>query len=331
LRPDGELRHIKLLGAAADPHHQGSTRFAGITLDITDQIKTEEREHALQQQLRESAHQAGMAEIATGVLHNVGNLLNSLGIANSTARRGLKSLRFEQLEQATDLLRTHRATLAAFLTTDERGRHLPDYLLALSEHISTHSRALQTELETSEQLLQHLRHVVSAQQEVARIGGQYEWIDLSELIETALLVQHSEYAPIDVVRDYENLPSILSDRHKLLQIVVNLFSNARDAVQASAPDQRRILVRLARNGEEVRMTVEDSGVGMSEEVLSQLWRFGFTTKKSGHGFGLHNSANVAHEIGATLTARSEGPGLGSRFTLSLPIRHAPHLLAGDAA
>jgi signal transduction histidine kinase len=154
---------------------------------------------------------------------------------------------------------------------------------------------------------------------------------LIEVVETALLVHAAEFAQIELVREYEELPPISTDRHKLLQILVNLISNARDALAAGASDCRRIVVKLARDGDQVQVTIEDSGIGMSEEVLSQLWRFGFTTKKNGHGFGLHNSANAAHEIGAALTAHSDGVGHGSRFVLRLPIDNPHSMLSGVAA
>jgi C4-dicarboxylate-specific signal transduction histidine kinase len=272
-----------------------------------------------------------MAEIATGVLHNVGNVLNSLGIANSTARREFKGLRLERLEQATALLLDNKANLSTFLSEHDRGRHLAEYLAALAKQIADNARSIQSELETTEQLLHHLGDIVSAQQELARVGGRSESIRLNELMETALLVQASELARIEVVREYAELPPINADRHKLLQILVNLVSNACDAVAAAGPERARILVKLALDGNDVLVTVEDSGIGMSEEVLSQLWRFGFTTKKKGHGFGLHNSANAAHEIGATLTAHSEGVGRGSRFVLRIPIGLSQSMLPGVAA
>ena len=332
IRPDGQLRHIQSIGAPAELRSGAVQRIGGITMDITERIHAEEREQALQDQLRDSSHRAGMAEIATGVLHNVGNVLNSLGIANSTAQRELKASRFEQLQQATALLRNNRDTLAAFLTSDERGRHLPDYLPALLAQVSMNYRAIQAELETTEHLLHHLNDIISAQQELARVGGQYEFIHLSELIETALLVQSADLAQIEVTRAYENLPPVSTDRHKLLQILVNLISNARDAIEAGAGGLRRILVKLERDGNLALLTVEDSGIGMSPDVLGRLWRFGFTTKEHGHGFGLHNSANAAHELGATLSAHSDGIGHGSRFILRLPIDHSQQpMLSGVTA
>ncbi len=123
----------------------------------------------------------------------------------------------------------------------------------------------------------------------------------------------------------------MSDRHKVLQILVNLISNARDAVQEAAPERPRILVKLSRDGNHVLVTIEDSGIGISEEVLSQVWQFGFTTKKKGHGFGLHNSANAAQQIGGTLTAHSDGVGHGACFILRLPIDNSEPMLSGVAA
>jgi len=330
VRPDGELRHIRSIGAPTSPHNALVDRFAGVTLDVTELIQAQEREHVLQSQLRESSRLAGMAEVATGVLHNVGNVLNSLGIANTTACRDLKTMRLDRLEQVTALLLSNRATLASFLTDDERGRHFPDYLPALATQIAANGRAIQAELETTEQLLHHLGDIVSAQQELARIGGRRESIRVSELIETALLVQASELVHIELVREYEELPLIMTDRHKLVQILVNLISNARDAVQAGAGKRSRIVVKLGVDGDHVVATIEDSGIGMTEETLSRLWQFGYTTKKKGHGFGLHNSANAAREIGATLTAHSDGVGRGSRFILRLPIDDAEPLLSGVA-
>jgi two-component system NtrC family sensor kinase len=130
---------------------------------------------------------------------------------------------------------------------------------------------------------------------------------------------------IEVVRIYDALPPVTTDRHKVLQILVNLVSNACDAIGATSTQRGRVVIRIACENSDVVVSVEDSGVGMSEDVLSRLWRFGFTTKQNGHGFGLHNCANIAREIGATIAAQSDGPGRGSRFTLRLPLAgHSPH-------
>jgi signal transduction histidine kinase len=314
MRPDGTIRHVEGIGST----DWVANRVAGIVLDITARVKAEERERELQQQLRVSSHQAGMAEIAAGVLHNVGNVLNSLGIANSTVLRELKALRLDGLRRASSSIRDHRDTLARFLAEDERGRHLPDYLAELAEHLSCRVRTAQAEIHAIDQLLHHLSNIVSAHQVLAGIGGLREPADLRDLAEVALRLQAPERVHIEVVRCYEDLPLVTIDRDKVLQVLVNLLANARDAIQASGASPGRITVRLRRDGDYVLLSIEDSGVGMCKEVLSHLWQFGFTTKLNGHGFGLHNSANAARSIGATLEGRSDGPGKGSRFTLRLP-------------
>jgi C4-dicarboxylate-specific signal transduction histidine kinase len=257
------------------------------------------------------------------VLHNVGNVLNSLGVANTTARRSLKAMRVERLERASASFVEHRTSLAAFLTEDPHGRHLPEYLVALSTHISVNTKAVQAETDAIEKLIHHLRGIVSAQQASAKGGGLRERLDLKDVAELALQAQASELASIEVLRTYDELPQIVTDRHKLLQILVNLLSNARDAVQAAPSLSGGISIRIGREGGHAVIAIEDSGVGMSAELLPQLWRFGFTTKPRGHGFGLHSSAIAVRELGGTIEAYSAGLGSGSCFTVRLPIDDDP--------
>jgi len=325
IRPDGSIRHLQSIASTTERQNGSRERIAGITLDITERAEAERREYGQQQQLRESSHQAGMSEIATGVVHSVGNVVNSLGIANATVRRGLKELRLDQLEQASTLLRDNRMNLASFLVDDERGRHLPDYLSALSAQICRNVHAVRAELDITDTLLEQVRDIVSAQQIRAQVTIHRELVDLKELTDAVLLVQELESSHIEVVRRYEYLPLVTTDRHKLTLILVNLINNARDAVLASATQAGRIVVHLDREGDDAVIRIEDSGVGISPDVTSRLWCLGFTTKSNGKGFNLHNSANTAREIGATIVAHSEGPNLGSRFIVRLPIR------ASDAA
>jgi PAS domain S-box-containing protein len=323
VRPDGTVRYVQSIGSSAtqepiDGTCASSIRIVGIALDVTERVEAETRERVLQEKLRVSSHQAGMAEIATGVLHNVGNVLNSLGIANATARRHLKSLRVERLGIVAAMMRENRASLAVFLAQDPRGRHLPEYLPALAAELAGTTESVQLEMNVIENLLNHLRDIVSAQQAHAQGGGMREPVNLRDIVESALTMQAPELAGTEIVRDYAELEPVITDRHKLLQILVNFVSNARDALSLGGASPGRITVALRAEDEHAVISVTDSGVGMSEVVMANLWQFGYTTKVDGHGFGLHNSANAAQEIGATIAAFSEGVGEGSRFVLRLP-------------
>jgi signal transduction histidine kinase len=123
-----------------------------------------------------------------------------------------------------------------------------------------------------------------------------------------------------VVREFEELPSLDLDRHKVFQIVMNLLGNARQAVAAVTAGDRRITVRIQRRApSNVVIEVEDTGCGIAPENMGNIFALGFTTKETGHGFGLHSSACSAMEMGGTLTVKSEGAGRGATFTLSIPL------------
>jgi C4-dicarboxylate-specific signal transduction histidine kinase len=116
---------------------------------------------------------------------------------------------------------------------------------------------------------------------------------------------------------------VLTDKHKLLLILVNLISNAKYAMAATPPDERRLTVRLAAtSAERFRLEVQDQGMGIAPEMLTRIFQYGFTTRAEGHGFGLHSSALAAQELGGSLTAHSAGPGTGATFTLELPYLEA---------
>jgi signal transduction histidine kinase len=207
-----------------------------------------------------------------------------------------------------------------FLTSDAKGKQLPAFIEAISEQLAREQAALGKELEGLQQNIDHIKQVVAMQQSYAKVSGVLENLPLHELLEDALrmastgLIRHQ----IQVVRQYEEVPPALADRHKVLQILINLVSNAKHALEHQ-PEGRRLTLRVTRGeGERVRVEVSDNGAGIAPENLTRVFQHGFTTKKTGHGFGLHSGANAAKELGGSLVARSEGPGRGATFVLELP-------------
>jgi NO-binding membrane sensor protein with MHYT domain/signal transduction histidine kinase len=292
-------------------------RILGVSWDVTDQVMQEERKRDLQSQLRDASRDAGMAEVATGVLHSVGNVLNSLGVSASLMQSQLRDSRVGNVQRVAALLQEQGANAAHFLESDERGRQLPAYLTQLGENLSAENQRLQTEAAAIAAHVGHIRNIVAAQQTYARRGGVTEAIDVAELLDNAVAIHFADMPDVTIRREYEPQAPLTIDRHKLIQILGNLLSNARHAIKDCGDQRRELTLRVRQENDSIVIDVQDSGVGIPANVLGRLFEFGYTTKKDGHGFGLHTSAILAKELNGELVAFSEGPGQGARFSLRL--------------
>jgi NO-binding membrane sensor protein with MHYT domain/two-component sensor histidine kinase len=293
-------------------------RILGVSWDVTDQVQQEERKRDLQSQLRDASRDAGMAEVATGVLHNVGNVLNSLGVSASLMQSQLRDSRVGNVQKVASLMSEQGAGLGQFLASDERGKQMPDYLAQLGENLRAENQRLQTEAAAIASHVGHIRNIVAAQQTYARRGGVTEAIDIAELLDSAVAIHFADVSDVTIRREYEPQAPLTIDRHKLIQILANLLSNARHALKDQAPNRRELTLRVRRvDAASIAIEVQDSGVGMPSDVLGRLFEFGFTTKKDGHGFGLHTSSILAKELDGELVATSDGAGKGARFVLRL--------------
>ncbi|KFE64843.1 sensor histidine kinase [Hyalangium minutum] len=298
---------------------------AGVTVfgrDVTARRQAEARLGELHRTLLETTRKAGRAEIATGVLHNVGNTLNSVNVSAALVAEKLHGSRVQGLVRATELMKEHTPDLGDFLTRDERGRLLPEYLQSVSRQIAEEHATMRVELQSLTKNVDHIRSVVAMQQEHARFVGAVEEVTLPQLLDDALRLHATslDRLGIQVRREYTPVPPLRVDRHKLLQILVNLLSNARHAlVEGPSPDKQLTLRISSQPQARLRIDVADTGVGIASENLPLLFGLGFTTKKDGHGFGLHASAIAARELGGSLTCTSPGPGQGATFTIDLPL------------
>lgn len=295
----------------------------GILQDITNTRAAATEVDRLNRGLLEASRLAGMAEVATGVLHNVGNVLNSVSVSAALVNDRLKQSKIGNLRRAMTLLRERNGDLGRYLTEDPKGRVLPEYLGALSEHLATDQGEMLQEVTLLTQNIEHMKEIVAMQQGYARVSGAFEHLPPTELIEDALRINSAalDRHRVEVHKEYgERLPKVKVDRHKVLQILINLLRNAKYALDAGCPTDRLLTVRvqMADPGT-VAIHVLDNGVGIAPENLARVFGLGFTTKKDGHGFGLHTAANAAKEMGGRLTARSEGVGKGAEFILELPV------------
>ena len=324
VRPDGSIGHVESLAAVVTDSIDASPRLVGIDLDITARVEAEKREEALEQRLRTASRQAGMAEVATNVLHSVGNVLNSVNVSANLVTASVRKPKAAGLSRVVALLHENQGNLATFIADDERGKHLPAYLTQLSNHlVAEQSRTLQ-ELESLQMNVAHIKEVVAMQQSYAKRAGVKELMGVTNLVEDSLSISAAEFARhgITLLRDFHDVPFILVDRHKTLQILVNLLRNAKCACDAVERSDKQVTVRIAKHEGGVQIVVIDNGVGIPPENMTRIFSYGFTTRREGHGFGLHGAALAAKELGGTLHAASDGPGKGATFTLVLPLKHS---------
>jgi two-component system, NtrC family, sensor kinase len=287
--------------------------------EIAERKRAEEEVEALHNQLVEASRHAGMAEVATGVLHNVGNVLNSVNVSSTLLADRLRKSRALNVARAAELLLERNGDLARWLTEDERGKMLPAYLADLGKHLVAEHTEMTGEVELLAKNVEHIKEIVAMQQNYAKVSGFIEILPLEKLVEDALSMNAAAFERhrVTVIRNYEPVPAIRVDKHKVLQILVNLFRNAKYAMDNS--EERRLELHIQRAGQAaVRLIMLDTGCGIAPENLTKIFSHGFTTKKDGHGFGLHSGAIAAKEMGGILSAESEGEGLGATFTLELP-------------
>jgi PAS domain S-box-containing protein len=294
----------------------------GVLFDITEQKQAEEELEMLNRRLLESSRHAGMAEVATGVLHNVGNVLNSVNVSSTLICDQVRNSKASRLKDVVLLLNKNSSDLGGFITNDPKGKIIPNYLTTLSERLTAEQQDLLKELELLTKNIEHIKEIVAMQQNYARVSGIIESLSIKSLMEDALQMNAAALSRhgILVSRNYEEVPLIAVDKHKILQIFVNLIRNAKYAIDAAARRDKRIDICITiKDQSRVCVTVTDNGIGIAPDNLTRIFSHGFTTKKDGHGFGLHSGALAAKEMGGSLSAFSEGPGTGAKFTLELPL------------
>jgi PAS domain S-box-containing protein len=289
--------------------------------DITERKEAEAALNVMHTELLGASRRAGMAEVATSVLHNVGNVLNSVNIACSVVAGKIRMSRIASVKRTADLLDENGADLAAFIANDPRGRKLPDFLRNLAAKLAEEQSEVLQELQGLGKNIDHIKQIVAMQQGYAKAACLAETVTVADLVEDSLrmnadtLMRHE----VEVVRDYDEVPPITVEKHKAVQVLVNLIRNAKEACDDSGATTKKMTIRVTGGAGSVRVSVIDNGVGIAPENLTRIFAHGFTTKSNGHGFGLHGAALAAKEMGGSLSVHSDGGGAGATFTLELPV------------
>jgi PAS domain S-box-containing protein len=302
-----EARIVNLLDV---PNVRG---IAVVLRDVTER-------RSLETQLVGAARQAGMAEIATNVLHNVGNVLNSVNVSANLVAQKVRGSRSAGLSKAVGLLDEHAVDLGDFLTTDPKGKALPGYLAKLASALTAERESIEVELRRLSEGIAHIAEIVSAQQSLTGVDAPTVEVNLVEVVDDALrMAGVATQLGLRVTRNVAEVGPVVLDRHRLLLILVNLITNATFAMgdQAGWAGQLSVTAE-ATDGPAVKISVTDNGEGIAPENLTRIFGHGFTTHVDGHGFGLHSSSLAAIEMGGELSVHSDGVGHGARFVLEVP-------------
>jgi PAS domain S-box-containing protein len=322
---NGEIIEVQLTAHAIV--FAGKVTKIVLANDVTERNRAQRQLEEMHKQLMDASRQAGMAEVATGVLHNVGNVLNSVNVSATVLADSVRKSKAASIRKVADLLDANKADLPAFFGNGGKGQMLPGYLATLAQQIETEQQGRLGEIDQLSKNIAHIKEIVAMQQTYAKVSGVMENFAPQTLLDEALSLASPELTRQEVQVELQcpkNLPEVCVDRHKVMQILVNLITNARQAMEKNPPAERKLTVAAAYDGgERVNVTIRDTGCGIPQENLTRIFNHGFTTKESGHGFGLHSAANAAKEIGGRLTGTSEGPGHGASFTLELPLKEQP--------
>ena len=269
----------------------------------------------------ESAHRAGMAEIASEVLHNVGNAVNTANCCAEVIADRLNNSRVSGLEKATSLLSEQASNPVHFFSEDPRGPKLISYLVTLTGALQKEQAENLNELQRLQETIRHIRDAIASQQSHARKSDFRQRVDLRALLNETLLVNEAlqKQCGITVTINMPELPLLELNRSRVAQVLVNLEKNALLSMQSVPERSHELTLNVAVfETDTLQIEVRDTGTGFTSEIHERLFGQGFTTRKEGSGLGLHYCVNVIREMGGDITAHSEGPGKGATFTITIP-------------
>lgn len=272
------------------------------------------------EELVQNAHKAGMADIATGVLHNVGNVLNSVNTSTSLIKDTIKKSKIDGFIKANKVLREHINDIGKFISEDPKGEKIIRYYLKLEEPLREEREEIVSQSNRLEEKIDLINEVIAAQQTYAGTSVHANQTSLADMIDNALALQAGsiERHGLVVEKDLQATKPIMAQRSKLIHVLVNIFKNAKEAMSENAPEEKKITIKTWEDKKNVYLSIADHGPGIKPEHLGKIFTQGFTTKKEGHGFGLHSSANYMNEMNGNIKIENREGEKGALFVLSFP-------------
>lgn len=302
-----------------DLHIRISKATMQLIKEINERKKAESKAAELSNQLIIAARRAGMTDIATSVLHNVGNISNSVNTSISVILNDITKSKLSHLKEVVKIIDEHTKSLQA---QDDKLSQALQYASLLGEVWEEDKNNVVNEIMSLQKNMDYINKIITTQQSLSDSIGMIEEISIQDIINDALTINKSaaNRNNIEIIQNFKLNKKAHVDRVKLLQILTNLIKNSVDSLTECKKDNKKIIVSLQEKEDKTFVIqVIDNGIGISFENKNKIYNYGFTTKKDGHGFGLHTSSLAAKEMGGLLVAESEGENLGATFSLTLPL------------
>ena len=271
----------------------------------------------------QASRHAGMAEVAANVLHNVGNTLTNSIVLTSEIQSTLRNSRTAGLAKAVEMLKQQANDLPEFIANDAKGKQLPAYLIKAGDAVMAEHATLVGDAEKLERSLAAVQDIIRAQQSVDGPTEVLQSVELSDTIDGALAVIEPSFLRhrVKATRTVDRNVRTMLDRSRFQQVLVNLLTNAVQACKVASEKHRFVQIEAGIAAPTTFFVeVRDGGVGFDDARKAKLFTQGYTTRDDGHGLGLHYCANAIKQMNGTISASSDGPGLGATFRIELPIR-----------
>ncbi|MCP4601326.1 MAG: PAS domain S-box protein [Proteobacteria bacterium] len=286
-------------------------KIIAIDSDITDLKKAEQKAIS-------HAHKAGMADVAINTIHNVGNILNSVKTSIGMLPSKIMMSSITNFKLANKLLKENIDRMEDFICNDVKGMKLMQFYLEIEDKIDEERSEIEQEIKRVENRIKTIENVIDAQRGYTKdVEILVEEADLAEIIQDAITMNSDfiEKNNIKIEKEMTDIPAIPLQKMKVIQIIMSLITNAKEAMKETPSDNKIIKMYIEELEDSIQLRVIDTGCGIPLENISKIFRHGFTTKKKRQGFGLHNSANNMTEMGGKMWAESKGEGQGATLVL----------------
>jgi len=271
--------------------------------------------------LVDQSYEAGFAELARGVLHNLGNAMTPIAVRLATLYDRLRTAPAEDAEQAV-------AELQDGAPDSQRRADLEEFLRLGSREMAATVRAAREDVAVITRQTTVIQTALAEQMRATRNEHVIEPVRLTELLAQSLEIVPDvcrQRLTIDSDETLRRLGVVRVARTVLRLILQNLIINAADAIRDAGKDKGtlRVSAEIVRDAErqQLHLQCRDDGVGIPAQNLERVFEMGFSTKspETNHGIGLHWCANAIGALGGRIWAASDGPGRGASLHLLVPL------------